>query len=100
MEDFFPGIDGSIATSHVLSSVFSSSDIGKITGGKRTFANFTRELRDLEISRLFTLGFVALINAILDFPMEQVPRKLRTDREIRTALLQPAGHASQACREL
>jgi EAL and modified HD-GYP domain-containing signal transduction protein len=53
MENLFPGIDGSSATSRVLTSAFFSSDIEKITGGKRAFVNFTRKLIDLEIPRLF-----------------------------------------------
>ncbi len=51
--NFFPDIDGSSATSRVLSSTFFSSDIEQITGGKRAFINFTPELIHLGIPQLF-----------------------------------------------
>lgn len=55
MENFFPDIDGNSATSRVLSSTFFSSDIEKITGGKRAFINFTRELIHRKVPLLFPM---------------------------------------------
>nr|HPL87244.1 EAL domain-containing protein [Deltaproteobacteria bacterium] len=53
MKDFFPDIDGSSATSRVLSSAFFSSDIKQITSGKKAFINFNRDLINQRIPQLF-----------------------------------------------
>ncbi|HNR50668.1 MAG TPA: HDOD domain-containing protein [Deltaproteobacteria bacterium] len=53
MKDFFPDIDGSSATSRVLSSAFFSSDIKQITSGKKAFINFNRDLINQRIPLLF-----------------------------------------------
>jgi EAL and modified HD-GYP domain-containing signal transduction protein len=44
LENVFPGIDGDIATSNVLSSTFFSFEIKEILGNKPGLINFTREL--------------------------------------------------------
>ncbi|MEA2101593.1 MAG: HDOD domain-containing protein [Thermodesulfobacteriota bacterium] len=53
MANFFPDIDGSSATSRILSSTFFTSDIDQITGGKRAFINFTGDLILREIPLMF-----------------------------------------------
>jgi len=44
VSEVFPGVDGDMATSQVLSSSFFTFGMEKISGGKRTFINFTRDL--------------------------------------------------------
>ncbi len=44
LENSFPGIDGDIGTSRLLSNTFFSMGINEITGNKPGFINFTREL--------------------------------------------------------
>ncbi|MFH0783151.1 MAG: HDOD domain-containing protein [Pseudomonadota bacterium] len=44
MSNAFPGIDGGIATSSLLSSSFFTVGIERISGGKLVFINFTEEL--------------------------------------------------------
>ena len=44
MSNAFPGIDGGMATSSLLSSSFFTVGIDHISGGKRVFINFTEEL--------------------------------------------------------
>jgi EAL and modified HD-GYP domain-containing signal transduction protein len=51
--NFFPEIDGDTATSKVLSNSFFALGIDRITGGKRAFINFTRELLVLKIPTMF-----------------------------------------------
>ncbi len=53
MANFFPDVDGNHATSRLLSNTFFTSDIEHITGGKRAFINFTRELLGQKIPLLF-----------------------------------------------
>ncbi len=43
-QNIFPKIDGSLATSSLLYHVFCDSGINEITGGKKAFINFTRNL--------------------------------------------------------
>ncbi|NDY41836.1 HDOD domain-containing protein [Dissulfurirhabdus thermomarina] len=40
----FPGLDGNEATSRLLFNVFNSPSLDAITGGRRVFVNFTRDL--------------------------------------------------------
>jgi c-di-GMP-related signal transduction protein len=51
--NFFPNIDGDCATSRVLSSTFFTTGIEKITGGKKAFVNFTRDLLQNDIPLMF-----------------------------------------------
>ena len=44
VSEAFPGVDGDMATSQVLSGSFFTFGMDKISGGKRTFINFTRDL--------------------------------------------------------
>ena len=44
ISEVFPGVDGDMATSQVLSGSFFTFGVEKISGGKRTFINFTRDL--------------------------------------------------------
>jgi c-di-GMP-related signal transduction protein len=44
MANGFPGIDGNIATSSLLSTSFFTVGIDKIAGGRKSFINFTEEL--------------------------------------------------------
>jgi EAL and modified HD-GYP domain-containing signal transduction protein len=44
MENCFPGIDGDTATSRVLSNTFFTTGVEQLTGGKRAYINFPREL--------------------------------------------------------
>ena len=44
MSNAFPGLDGNIATSSLLSSSFFTVGIEKISGGRKSFINFTEEL--------------------------------------------------------
>ncbi len=53
LENAFPGVDGSIATSKVLSDTFFTLGIDKITGPRPGFINFTRDLIVDETPRLF-----------------------------------------------
>lgn len=53
MENMFPDIGGSSATSRVLSNTFFSSDIQHMAGGHRAFINFTKEMITRGIAQLF-----------------------------------------------
>ena len=53
MENVFPLIDGSTATSKLLSSSFFSVGIHQLAGGKRVFINFTRRLLVEKIPGMF-----------------------------------------------
>ena len=44
MSNGFPGLNGDIATSSLLSSSFFTIGIDKISGGKKSFINFTEDL--------------------------------------------------------
>ncbi len=44
LENFYPDIDGDIATSKVISNSFISIGLDELTQGKKAFINFTREL--------------------------------------------------------
>jgi c-di-GMP-related signal transduction protein len=44
MSNAFPGLDGSIATSSLLSTSFFTVGIERISGGRKSFINFTEEL--------------------------------------------------------
>ena len=47
LSNAFPDIDGDTATSKLLSSSFLTMDIDSISGKKKAFINFTRELLSL-----------------------------------------------------
>lgn len=53
MANGFPGIDGDIATSSLLTTSFFTVGIEKITGGRRSFINFTEELLIRGVPTLF-----------------------------------------------
>ena len=53
MSNFFPDIDGDTATSRVLSSSFLLIGTEKITGGRRAFINFPRDLLVKKIPLMF-----------------------------------------------
>jgi len=53
MENSFPDINGESATSRLLSNAFFTSTIEQVTGGKRAFINFTRDLLLKKIPTLF-----------------------------------------------
>ncbi len=53
MSNAFPGIDGGVATSSLLSSSFFTVGIEHISGGKKVFINFTEELLLRGIPTLF-----------------------------------------------
>lgn len=53
MENWFPGINGDSATSQLLSNTFFIANIDQISGGKRVFINFTRELIIRQIPLMF-----------------------------------------------
>jgi c-di-GMP-related signal transduction protein len=53
MSNAFPGIDGGIATSSLLSSSFFTVGIERISGGKLVFINFTEELLRRGVPTLF-----------------------------------------------
>ncbi|MCP3901240.1 MAG: HDOD domain-containing protein, partial [Desulfobacteraceae bacterium] len=44
LKNVFPGIDGDVATSNLLSNIFFPFDFNEILGGKPGLVNFTREL--------------------------------------------------------
>lgn len=53
MENCFPGIDGDTATSRVLSNTFFTTGIERITGGRRAYINFPRDLLVKRIPLMF-----------------------------------------------
>lgn len=53
MSNAFPGIDGGVATSSLLSSSFFTVGIERISGGKLVFINFTEELLRRGVPTLF-----------------------------------------------
>ncbi len=53
LENFFPGIDGDTASSSVLSNSFLSIGLDQLTGNKRAFVNFTRNLLLKQVPCLF-----------------------------------------------
>jgi EAL and modified HD-GYP domain-containing signal transduction protein len=78
-ENAFPDIDGDTATSKLISNSFCSVGIEKITGSKKAFINFTRELL---LKRIPTV-----------FPREQVVIEVLEDVE-------PEEEIVHACREM
>lgn len=78
-ENSFPGTEGNNATSRVLSNTFFTSGIEQITGGKRAFINFTRELLIGKIPLLFPSQITTvevLENVIPDGPVIESCREL------------------------
>ncbi len=53
LSNAFPDIDGDTASSKVLSNSFFCMGIDQITGGKKSFINFTQELLLRKIPLLF-----------------------------------------------
>ena len=53
LDNYFPDIDGDIASSTLLSNSFFSIGIEKLTGGKMAFVNFTRDLLHKQFPTLF-----------------------------------------------
>lgn len=72
MENFFPDIDGDSATSRLLSNTFFNTGLEQITGGKRAFINFTREL----IMNRAAMLFPAQLTTV------EILENIRPDREI------------------
>ncbi len=60
MENCFPGIDGSNATSRLLSYTFFNIGVEQITNGKKAFINFTRELLIRKIPLMFPSQFTTI----------------------------------------
>lgn len=54
--NIFPQIDGGVATSKLLSSTFFTVGIEEITGGRKAFVNFTRELLLQGAAHMFNPG--------------------------------------------
>ena len=54
MQNVFPEIDGDTASSAVLSNSFFCIGLEKLTGGKKAFVNFTRELLVKQVPGLFS----------------------------------------------
>ena len=52
--NIFPKIDGDVATSKLLSSSFFTVGIEDITGGRKVFINFTRELLLQKVAHMFS----------------------------------------------
>lgn len=53
VSDAFPGVDGDMATSQVLSGSFFTFGMEKVSGGKRTFINFTQDLLVRRLPMMF-----------------------------------------------
>ncbi|RLA98447.1 MAG: hypothetical protein DRG37_06540, partial [Deltaproteobacteria bacterium] len=53
MENIFPGIDGNVATSKLLSNTFFNIGLTRITGRKKAFINFTYDLLIRKVPLLF-----------------------------------------------
>ncbi len=54
LENVFPAVDGDAASSAVLSNSFLCVGIEKLTGGRKAFINFTRNLLLRQVPRLFS----------------------------------------------
>lgn len=79
MSNFFPNVDGDMATSRLLSSSFLLIGMEKITGKRRAFINFTQDL---------------LVNRIpLMFPRERTVVEILED-------VKPEKDVINACREM
>ncbi len=79
MENYFPDVDGEAATFSVLSNTFMSTGLEAVSGNKRVFVNFTRDL--------LVEGFAAM------FPKETVTVEILEDVEADADTL-------AACRQL
>jgi c-di-GMP-related signal transduction protein len=79
MSNAFPGIDGGIATSSLLSSSFFTVGIERISGGKLVFINFTEELLRRGVPTLF--------------PKSEIVVEILED-------VQPTEEVVEACRDL
>jgi c-di-GMP-related signal transduction protein len=79
MSNAFPGIDGGIATSSLLSSSFFTVGIERISGGKLVFINFTEELLCRGVPTLF--------------PKSEIVVEILED-------VQPTEEVVEACRDL
>ena len=79
--NIFPQIDGDVATSKLLSSTFFTVGIEEITGGRKAFVNFTKELLLQGAAHMFHPG--TFVVEILEdvFPGAEV---LEACRELRT----------------
>jgi len=60
IDNLFPDIDGDLATSRVLSQTFFNTGIEKITGGKKAFINFSRELLVSKIPLMFPSNLTSI----------------------------------------
>ena len=79
MSNYFPNIDGDLATSRVLTNTFISIGIEPVAGAGKAFVNFTQDL---------------LLNRIpLLFPKERIAVEILEDVE-------PAKDLIKACREI
>lgn len=79
LSNFFPGVDGDTATSKVLSGSFFSLGMERITGGKKAFINFTRNLLSSDIPLVFppeTTVIEILEDVRPDAPVIEACRKL------------------------
>ena len=54
LDNLFPEIDGDVASSTVLANSFLCMGIEKLTGGKKAFINFTRNLLLKQVPCLFS----------------------------------------------
>ena len=79
MDNAFPNLDGDTATSSLLSSSFFSSGIDKISGGRKSFINFTEAL--------ILQGTPAM------FPREKIMVEILEN-------IKPSEEVIKACREL
>ena len=79
--NIFPHIDGDVATSKLISSTFFTVGIEEITGGRKAFINFTKELLLQGTAHMFPPG--TFVVEILEdvFPGVEV---LEACRELRT----------------
>lgn len=79
LSNYFPNIDGNLATSKVLSNAFLSMGIDEITGGTPAFVNFAQDLLVKRVPLLFAPG--ALMVEILE-DVKPTPEVLQACREI------------------
>jgi c-di-GMP-related signal transduction protein len=79
MSNIFPSIDGNIASSSLLAESFFSIGMERLTGGKKAFINFTRELLIQKVPTMFPQS--AMMVEVLE-DVEPTPEVIEACREM------------------
>lgn len=59
-DDYFPGVDGDMATADVINSSFFLKLVDDLTGGKKAFVNFTHRLLKQQLATILPVNSIAM----------------------------------------